>query len=70
MKLIYALLIVLSGCAMQPEQRSLNYYPSLYGSSNAQPSPVNTYWVYGGGRVTPVIQSGNLIMPLQGFGSY
>lgn len=68
MKAAIILAALLTGCAQQPTYTGRTYYPSLSGSTYNRTQPdIHTYWIYSGNRLTPVIQSGPIIMPLGGF---
>jgi hypothetical protein len=70
-KTTIALLAILAGCAQHPTYPSRTYYPSLssYGYSRpAAQQNTNLYWMYSGGRLTPIIQSGPIVMPIRSLG--
>ena len=68
MRAFIAALAILAGCAQQPTYTGRTYYPSLSSYSYSRPTQQsNLYWLYSGGRVTPIIQSGPIIMPVGGF---
>ena len=68
MKATIALCAILAGCAQQPTYTGRTYYPSLSSYGTSRPTQQsNLYWLYSGGRMTPIIQSGPIIMPVGGF---